>query len=333
MGKRKIFGLVFFTTLFSLQRDALGVPLVFPAVAALGSYVAWKILRSQPPVDMVLAHKLYGDPKQITEYVKDSGIMPQKSLRACAFVDKEPSVALFRGTLLDRTSDLGQKRDMSVLDDTITRQHRPGHKTKLFGVSRGAATALAWSGDSVSRKEAVSTIIAESPFPSVSRLIYYHNVQRAKEVQSNQGFWRFAALVASAVTALGSADILLTYRNHEINGPSPVENIQKGIHPTLIVMHKHDHLCPEELGIMIYESARAAGRENVHIVTLDDNKHEGALNTKFGQCAVNAFWKKYDDSYDSSIATPECEAWFEKVSRPPLKRSNEGEGYPPLSAA
>jgi len=138
-------------------------------------------------------------------------------------------------------TDLAQEYDIQVLDTTIAKQARAKHATKLFGVSRGAATALTWDGSPSLNKDAVSTIVAESPFhrayPNDGEMMSY----TAATIPTPHGV---ATLKIAGNAGAVVAELAKRYPNYSpYCGPHPIDSITRGTKPTLLIAHKGDELC------------------------------------------------------------------------------------------
>lgn len=159
----------------------------------------------------------------------------------------------------------------------------------LFGLSRGASTALTFAGSH--KPNNLKALILESPFDSMASVID-HKMQQLK--------------IGWLPHSYGQSLVESIFGRYKRDGISPI-NVLSQIPdiPILIVCSREDKTVPFLSSVEIYKNLRALGHEHTYILIMDRGKHARILQNVDGhiyQAVVHAFYKKYDLPCDSAIA-------------------------------
>lgn len=169
---------------------------------------------------------------------------------------------------------LAQKKDIKAL----TQHYETSDDSAvLFGVSRGASTALAFLGQE--KPKNVKAVILESPFDKANSIRLFKGKIKAKPWLLKTVFWHYNA-----------------------SKPDPIDytdTIDKTI-PILLICSKQDTLIPAKSTTNIYEKLLEVGHKNVHLLVTKHGGHANIINGKDGlkyKQIVHAFYKKYNLPY------------------------------------
>jgi pimeloyl-ACP methyl ester carboxylesterase len=200
-------------------------------------------------------------------------------------------------TKYDQVS-LGQETDMNRLGEAIEATN--SDNVLVFGVSRGAATAINYAG--LVGNEKVKGIILEAPFAKISDVL--ENLLRQQYLVSHIPFF-------GSATHLFTAALFPRYDRY---GPQPENSVDK-IDPTIPIVFFHskkDKVTPVSSSRRLYikrvkQLAKLGMVNNAYLVEFENGRHAYCLKDRaeIGELFQNfthAFAKEYGFAYNEEFA-------------------------------
>lgn len=159
-----------------------------------------------------------------------------------------------------KPSCLGQDADIAKLKAEYDKLVANGHKVNLYGVSRGAATIVAFLGRHQPKN--VRCAVLESPFDDVESVV------RNQLKNIGIGYIPIVGGIASAAATAACSKIVPALQNYSVYGINPrdcIQHISKDI-PLLFIASKKDMLIPASSTL---ELARAVKKARSSAATRD----------------------------------------------------------------
>lgn len=227
----------------------------------------------QPKKNIYLfSHGLGGNQGQANYYQRD-GILWQNPTHAFNYPDVTDASQI----------NLGQEHDMQTLRNAYNKIKDTGNVT-VFGVSRGAATAINFLGTDDCPE--IKAAVLESPFDHVESVV------RNK---------------VGVSTSVVHPAVSLLHKKYNPNGPQPIKTIH-GVSPklpVLIVCSEKDALIPAKSSQNLYVALKKNNHEHAYLLTTQKGAHAQILWAEDGQLyrnTVHAFYKKYDLPHNETWA-------------------------------
>jgi len=191
-----------------------------------------------------------------------------------------------------RCTSLGQDNEIARLHKAYQQYTADKEEVILFGLSRGASTALNFVA--THQPQQVSALVLESPFDSIESIIKYQLPGLRLSINEKNIAWGQSIM----------SFIFAKYNPQGIQPIQVIDKIDKNI-PILIICSKQDTRVPYTSSVEIYKKLVQSGHKKVHILILDCGKHSKILWDKqehvYRNC-VHAFYKKYNLPYMSAYA-------------------------------
>lgn len=161
----------------------------------------------------------------------------------------------------------------------------------LTGVSRGASNLLVFAGTHT--LDNVKAMVLESPYFTMGEVI--------ASVLQKKNLDRWIPLSYGETVA---EFIFKKYTRHGYSPGNCIENISQNI-PIFIICSQEDHLVPCSSSINVYKKLVECGHKHAYIFITTQGRHAAILQGPEGeqyQQVINAFYKKYNLSYNPSDA-------------------------------
>ncbi|MGB8367170.1 MAG: prolyl oligopeptidase family serine peptidase [Candidatus Babeliales bacterium] len=255
------------------------------------------IITLQAKVKYIFSHGLADTFKQANKYAKTykKGNQTYHNKR---YILEDPITFNYPDAFLHRLpkikyASLAQDNEIVHLKreiEKIVKKETDANKIILFGISRGASTALNFMA--LHNHPSIGALVLESPFDSVASIIDNKRKKLPFKWLSHD---------------MGELIMETIFRRYKRNGIRPIDlvsGIRKDL-PIIIVCSKKDTLVPWHSSVKLYKKLKESGHQAVHLFVANHGKHSKILMDKDGhsyQAAVHAFYAKYDLPHDNKLA-------------------------------
>ena len=270
--------------------------LLFNSGSLFGSYELINSDNAESNTAFLFVHGLDGSKHQglyyCNKYTNKDGILKQNKY----WVMQEPYAFFNFSEVASKNYkevDLGQAKEMELLHQAYckTRELLPNHKIAVFGVSRGAATAINWAA--TYQPSHLCALVLESPFDHIHSIIGY--LTKKWKLHWIPHIHQFSAYIFKK-----------RFPSLDLEGPVPQKTVQKlPLDLPILLIHSHkDELIPLESSRALYVQLCNAGHKKAHFVELSEGKHAQLFkhhDADLYHRTVHSFFKRYHLPYDLAI--------------------------------
>ncbi len=257
------------------------------------------IATAQAKVRYLFSHGLFNTgKKQAHKYIKTYKIDYETTYINKRYIIDGPVTffnypdAVTKGIMNITKANIAQDNDVAHLKSEVekTIQNNQEKELILFGVSRGASTALNFMA--LHDDSAVKALIVESPFDAMATVVDNMRKQLHLEWLSHD----FGQCLLE--------NIFWQYKRDAKDPIDLVSNIRKDL-PILIICSKEDFQVPWHSSEQLYQKLKESGHDNVHLLVVPKGAHAHIITGKSGdiyQAGTHAFCAKYGFPHDPELA-------------------------------